>query len=42
VFTASSPAKLIEAPPVTDKSRAFAETDTKVPAKAVNPTFFKF
>jgi hypothetical protein len=41
VVCCSSPTKLIEAPPVTDTSAALADTETRAPAKAVRPTFFK-
>jgi hypothetical protein len=30
---------LIEAPPVTDRSAALAETETRAPANAVKPIF---
>jgi len=36
----SSPEKPIEAPPVTDNSAAFADTETSAPANAVRPIFF--
>jgi len=41
VVCCSSPVKPIEAPPVTESSAAFAETETKAPANAVKPIFFK-
>jgi hypothetical protein len=38
----SSPEKPNEAPPVTDKSAAFADTETRAPANAVRPIFLMF
>jgi hypothetical protein len=38
----SSPEKPNEAPPVTDNSAAFADTETRAPANAVAPIFLMF